>query len=156
MIKNKNIKIRNVHRVPNFMKKPKKNYEKNNQKNKKKRKKNQNLENEMDIYQRISPLEKFCYPKQLEIKQKTVLDWTRKYQQQTRSVFKMDPQLIRLSWLKEGFDLRGIVNEIVFKCEDPKVGAELTAALKIQKQKLITGSVKLNDEGNLHSILSLK
>lgn len=129
------------------MKKPKRNNEKNNMKKNRKKKKNQNLESEMDIYQRISPLEKFNYPKQLEIKQRTVLEWTQKYQKKTKKVFKMDAKLIRQSWLKEDYELRNVVNEIVFKCNDLKVRSELSAALKIQKEQFIKNDIEPKNEG---------
>jgi hypothetical protein len=138
LIKNKKIKIRDVNRVPNFMRKPKR--ERKEQKKSFKKKKS-HLEEELNIYERIAPLEKYCYPRQLEMKQNIVMENALKYQKHTRKIFKSDPLLIRQSWLKSDCDLRTKINEIVFKCNDAEINQKLINDLKLSKEKIIKNEI---------------
>ena len=132
-VRNKTIKVREVKRVPEFMKKPRR-----DRKERRKPKKKGDLDKQVDVYQRIAPLEKVAYARQLEIKQATVVRQVKEYQEKARRVFKSDPVLIRQKWLKKGSDLREKVEGIVFKCDDSSVKEKLEAALEVRKKEFIS------------------
>lgn len=114
-------------------------------KKKKKKKRNPHLEENSNVFERIAPLEKIDYPRQLEIKQSIVLEQSLKYQRKTRGMFKSDPLLIRQSWLKRDFDVRTRVSDIVFKCDDLEVGARLRGLLRLRKEEFVKSGLASGD-----------